>query len=91
MALAMIGLSMRAEVREEAGTMRDPEDSTFFVDLVLVGGGTSVRVVSWPLEDGAYFRSGYLAETMTEDPEKLTRFVAEKLVAMLPVGPSEAP
>jgi hypothetical protein len=89
------GLSLRAEVREEDEPGKDytsPELRRFFVDLVLVGGGTSVKVVSWELLPTAFGAAPwYVAADLAEDSASLTTFVAEKLAGALPVGPDEDP
>lgn len=70
---ASLGLSLVAIVREEFDeTARGREAHSWFVDLALVGGGTSVVLKSWEVEE-------WKAGDYAADQRELTEFIAGKI------------
>lgn len=75
---ASTGLNLRVDVRDEYPPGRyDDEDRDTFIDLVLVGGGTSVTIKSWQ----TYDRWRYVGPS--GDPADLVKFAAEKLAELI--------
>lgn len=71
---ASLGFGLVALVREEFD--QSSHGRAHFVDLAIVGGGASVVLKSWAVEE-------WKAEDYASDQRELTEFVAEKLCAAL--------
>lgn len=75
MLLASNGVSLRVDVREAPDPQTDLPIGRF-VDLVLVGCGTAVKLRSWEVDKR---EAGVLADS----PSELVAFVASKVEGML--------